>query len=90
MEIVLRGKTVENKACRGDDHGGEEDRETHFGFADAIVAAGKVGGETVGSEGKWDGEDVAGGVGDGDETGVFDFPVIGWLLNFDREGVIEG
>jgi hypothetical protein len=89
MEIVFGCEAVEDEACGGDDHGGEEDGETHFGFADAVVAAGEVGGETVRGEGEGDGEDVAGGVGDGDEAGVFDAPVVGRLLDFDGEGEVE-
>tara|TARA_R110002060_G_scaffold6739_2_gene10201 strand:+ start:1339 stop:1545 length:207 start_codon:yes stop_codon:yes gene_type:complete len=68
VEVSLGGEAVEEEAGWGDEDGGPEDAETHFGFADAAVLASEVGGEAVGCECEGKGEEESDCVADGDEA----------------------
>jgi len=49
MKLVSGRQTVHDHACRADDHGWKHNAETHFGFADAVVADGETRCQAIGA-----------------------------------------
>jgi len=68
MKLISSSQAVDDHTCRADDHGWEHDAETHFSFADAVVADGQTCRQAIRAVGEWQGKAVADEVCDCDQA----------------------
>jgi len=89
MSLILGRHSVADQTSGGDDHGGEQDRETHLSFSDTVIFAGEMSGNAIREESERERKEISSCACARDESRVDLRPVIGGCGDNQWKGIVE-